>query len=100
MKIEIKGNYVVIERVIGGVTKTFEYPQGRSFYFTRFGVSGLDTIEIINDISDGKTYVTVADINAGLIVDENDAPYTVQSLLELLQEYTGTFVGNNVKTTA
>lgn len=97
MKIEIKGNYLVIERVIGGVTKTFEYPQGRSFYFTRFGSSSLETIEIVNDISDGKTYVTVADINAGLIVDENDSPYTVQSLLTLLQEYTGTFVGTNIK---
>lgn len=97
MKIEIKGNYVVIERVIGGVTKTFEYPQGRSFYFTRFGSSSLESIEIVNDISDGKTFVTVADINAGLIVDENDVAYTVSSLLTLLQEYTGTFVGTNIK---
>jgi len=97
MKIEIKGNYLVIERDVSGVTKTYEYPQGRSFYFTRFGSSSLESIEIVNDISSGKTYVTVADINAGLIVDEDDVAYTVASLLTLLQDYTGTFVGTNIK---
>jgi len=98
MKIEIKGNYLVIERDVSGVTKTYEYPQGRSFYFTRFGASSLESIEIVNDISSGKTYVTVADINAGLIVDQDDVAYTVSSLLTLLQDYTGTFVGTNIKT--
>jgi len=97
MKIEVKGNYLVIERDISGVTKTFEYPQGRSFYFTRFGASALEKIEILNTIYNGKTFITVTDINAGLIVDENDTPYTLNSLLTLLQEFTGTFVGTNLK---
>ncbi len=98
MKIEIKGNYLVIERTVGGVLKTFEYPQGRSFYFTRYGATSLERFEIVNAISDGKTYVNVSDINSGLIVDENDVAYTVTSLTTLLQEYTGTFVGTNLKT--
>ena len=98
MKIEIKGNYLVIERTVGGVLKTFEYPQGRSFYFTRYGASALERIEIVNAISDGRTFVSVSDINSGLIVDENNVAYTVTTLTTLLQDYTGTFVGTNLKT--
>lgn len=100
MKIEVKGNYLVIERTINGVLRTFEYPQGRSFYFTRYGASGLERIEIVNIISDGKTFVNISDINSGLIVDENNTAYNLDSLLSLLQEYTGTFVGTNLKTTS
>lgn len=100
MKIEIKGNYLVIERTVSGVLKTYEYPQGRSFYFTRYGASGLERIEIVNIISDGKTFVNISDINSGLIVDENNTAYNLDSLLSLLQEYTGTFVGTNLKTTS
>jgi hypothetical protein len=97
MKIEVKGNYLVIERDISGVTKTFEYPQGRSFYFTRFGASAIEKIEIVNTINNGKTFVLISDINSGLILDENDNPYTLSTLLTMLQEFTGTFVGTNIK---
>ena len=97
MKLEIKGNYLVIERDINGVTKTYEYPQGRSVYFTRYSDTQLERIEILNTIHNGKTFISVDDINAGLIVDENDVAYTLSTLLSLLQQYTGTFVGTNIK---
>lgn len=100
MKIEVIGNYIIITRDIGGVTKTFEYPLSCSFYFTRFGTGGLESIEIINTVSDGKTFVTISDINQGLILDADNLPYTVQGLTTLLQENTGAFMGNNVKLTA
>ena len=100
MKIELIGNYIIITRDIGGVTKTFEYPLSCSFYFTRFGAGGLERFEIINTISDGKTFVTVSDINQGLILDEDNLPYSVQGLTTFLQENTGAFIGNNVKLTA
>ena len=97
MKIEVKGNYLVIERTLDGILKTFEYPQGRSVYFTRYGDTGLNFIEILNTIHNGKTFISVNDLNAGLIVDENNVAYTVNTLLDLLQQYTGTFVGTNIK---
>ncbi len=97
MKIEIKGNYLVIEKTVNGLLKTFEYPQGNSVYFTRYNDTGLKFIEILNTIHNGKTYVAVSDLNAGIIVDENNVAYTLTTLTELLQQYTGTFVGTNIK---
>jgi len=100
MKIEVIGNYIIITRDIAGVTKTFEYPLSCSFYFTRFGAGGLESIEIVNTISDGKTFVSISDINAGLILDADNLPYTLQGLLTLVQDNTGAFIGSNVKLTA
>jgi len=97
MKLEIKGNYLIIEKVELGITKTFEYPQGKSVYFTKFNDSGLLHIEILNTIHNGKTFISMLDITNGNIVDENDVAYTLTTLTELLQNYTGTFVGTNIK---
>ena len=100
MKIEIKGNYIVIERTVNGQLKTYEYPQGKSVYFTRYNDQGLQFIELLNTIHNGKTFISIDDINGGNVIDENNTPYTLISLLNLLQFYTGTFVGTNIKQTS
>lgn len=99
-KIYIQGNYVLVDVLYNGVQKVYEYPQGRSVYYTRWHENQVRTIELVNTIHNGVTFIQKSDILAGNVVDENNLPYTLESLLALFQQFTGTFVGTNIKQTS
>lgn len=77
-KIYASGNYVIVETD----TNIFEYAKGHTLYTL------VDDVFYIKEITQGQFKVSVADITAGDIQD-NEGTYTVETFTTFLRENTG-----------
>lgn len=81
VKIYIAGNYLIIE----ADRKTFEFAMRWTIYRYNNTTRQIDLIEF----NGGKYIITAKMITDEVIVDENENPFTFESLTDFLRNYTG-----------